>query len=42
MIITTRRAGVVDLGFGVNAGRLIASLEGEVPRLFAVISEAIA
>jgi hypothetical protein len=29
MIVTTRRAGVVDLGFRVNAGRLIASLEGE-------------
>jgi hypothetical protein len=29
MIVTTRRAGVVDLDFDVNAGRLIASLEGQ-------------
>jgi hypothetical protein len=29
MIVTTGRAGVVDLGFDVDAGRLIASLEGE-------------
>ena len=28
IVVTTRRAGVVDLDFGVNAGRLIASLEG--------------
>jgi hypothetical protein len=28
MIVTTRRAGVVDLDFDVNAGRVIASLEG--------------
>jgi hypothetical protein len=27
-IITARRAGVVDIGFDVNAGRVIASLEG--------------
>jgi hypothetical protein len=29
IIVTTRRVGVVDLDFDVNAGRLIASLEGE-------------
>jgi hypothetical protein len=28
IIVTTRRTGVVDLDFDVDAGRLIASLEG--------------
>jgi len=28
-VVTTRRAGVVDLDFHVDAGGLIASLEGQ-------------